>query len=41
MPRKCFAMPTLDIVRLSVNKKQRKREIAAMLVFVCTGHRNF
>jgi len=38
MPRKCVAMPTIDIVQLIVNQRQRKREIAATLVFVCTGH---
>jgi len=31
-------MPTIDIVQLIVNQRQRKREIAATLVFVCTGH---
>jgi len=40
-PRKCVAMPTIDIVQLIANQRQRKREIAATLVFVCTGHRNF
>jgi len=34
-------MPTIDIVQLIVNQSQRKREIAATLVFVCTGHWNF
>jgi len=38
IPRKCVAMPTIDIVQLIVNQRQRKREIAATLVFVCTGH---
>jgi len=28
-------MPTIDIVQLIVNQRQRKREIAATLVFVC------
>jgi len=27
-----------DIVQFIVNQRQRKREIAATLVFVCTGH---
>jgi len=27
-----------DIGHLPVNQRQRKREIAATLVFVCTGH---
>jgi len=31
-------MPTTDIVQLIVNQRQSNREIAAMLVFVCTGH---
>ena len=35
MPRKCIAMPTMDIVQLIVNQRQRKREIEATLVFVC------
>jgi len=34
-------MPTIDIVQLIGNQRQRKREIAATLVFVCTGHWNF
>jgi len=38
MPRKCVAMPTIDIVQPIVNQRQRKREIAAPLVFACTGH---
>jgi len=38
MARKCVAMPTIDIVQLIVNQRQRKQEIAATLVFVCTGH---
>ena len=28
-------MPTMDIVQLIVNQRQRKREIEATLVFVC------
>jgi len=37
--RKCVAMQTTDIVvQLIVNQRQRKREIVATLVFVCTGH---
>jgi len=31
-------MPTIDIVQLIVNQRQRQREIPATLVFVCTGH---
>jgi len=31
-------MPTIDIVQLSLNQRQRKLEISATLVFVCTGH---
>jgi len=38
MPRKCVAMPIIDIVQLFVKQRQRKWEIAAMLVFVCAGH---
>jgi len=38
MPRKCVAMPTTDIVQPIRNERQRKREIAATHVFVCTGH---
>jgi len=38
MVRKCVAMPTIDIVQLIVNQRQRKRETVATLVFVCTGH---
>jgi len=34
-------MPTTDSVQLIVNQRQRKREIAATLVFVCAGHWNF
>jgi len=34
-------MPTIDIVQGIVSQKQRKREIAATPVFVCTGHWNF
>jgi len=30
-------MPAIDIVQL-LNQRQRKREIAAALVFVCTDH---
>jgi len=30
-------MPTIHIVQLIVNQRQRKREIAATLVFVGTG----
>jgi len=41
MPRKCIAMPTIDIVQLIANVKQRKREIAATLLLICTGHWNF
>jgi len=41
MARKCVAMSTIDIVQLIVNQSQRKQEIAAMLVFVGTGHWNF
>ena len=29
MPRKCGAMPTIDIVQLILNQRQRKLEIAA------------
>jgi len=29
MPRKCVAMPAIDIVQLIVNQRQRKPEIAA------------
>jgi len=32
MPRKWVAMPTIDIVQLIVNQRQRKWEIAATLV---------
>jgi len=35
--RKCVAIPTIDIVQLIGNQRQRKWEIAATLVFVCTG----
>jgi len=38
MPKKCIAMPTIDIVQLIVNQRQRKQVIAATLVFVCTGY---
>jgi len=38
MPRKCVAMQTTDIVQLIVNQRQRKLEIAATVVLVCTGH---
>jgi len=38
MPRKCVAMPTTGIVQPIVSQRQRKREIAATLVFVYTGH---
>jgi len=38
MPRKSVAMPTKGIVQPIVNRKQRKQEITATLVFVCTGH---
>jgi len=38
MPRKCVAMPAIDIVQPILTQRQRKREIAAALVFVCTGH---
>ena len=31
-------IPTIDIVQLIVNQRQRKREMAATLVFICTGH---
>jgi len=37
--RKCVAMQ--DIAQLIVNQRQRKREIASTLVFVCIGHWNF
>jgi len=38
MPRKCVAIPTIDIVQLIINQRQRKRKIiAAILGFVCTG----
>ena len=40
MPRKCVVMPTTDIEQLIGNHRQRKYEIAATLVFVCTGHWN-
>jgi len=33
MPRE-YAVPTIDIVQLIVNQRQRKRKIAAALVFV-------
>jgi len=32
--------PNKDIVQLTVNQRQRKREMAATLVFVFTGHWN-
>jgi len=38
MPRKCVVMPTTDIEQLIGNHRQRKYEIAATLVLVCTGH---
>jgi len=38
MPKKSIAMPTIDIVQLIVNQRQRNRELAATLVFVCTCH---
>jgi len=40
MPRKCVAMPPIDIMiaQLIGNKIKKKRQIAATLVFVCTGH---
>jgi len=38
MAKKCVAMPTADIVQPIVSQRQRKREIATTLVFVCTGH---
>jgi len=34
---KCFAMQTMTL-RNSVNQRQRKREKAVTLVFVCTRH---
>jgi len=30
-----------DIAQFIVNQRQRKRERASTLVFVCTGHWNF
>jgi len=36
MPKKCIAVPTIDNVQLIANQRQRKREIAATLGFVCT-----
>jgi len=30
-----------DIAQFIINQGQRKREIAATLVFVCTGHKLF
>jgi len=33
IPRKCVAVPTIDIVQLVI-QRQRKREIAATVVFV-------
>jgi len=30
-----------DITQLVVNQRQRKREIAPTLIFVCTSHWNF
>jgi len=38
MPRNWVAMATIDIAQLIGNQRQRKREMAAALVFVCTGH---
>ena len=38
MPRKCVVMPTTDVEQLIGNQRQRICEIAATLVFVCTGH---
>jgi len=38
MPGKCVAILTTDILQLIVNQRERKSEIAATLVFVCTGH---
>jgi len=37
MPRKCDVMPAIDIAQLIVSQRQRKREMAATLVLVCTG----
>jgi len=34
-------MPTIDIVQTLGNQRERKREIAATPVFVCTSHWNF
>jgi len=34
-------MPAIDIIVLIDDQRQRKREIAATLVFVCRGHWNF
>jgi len=31
-------MPTIDIVQLIVNQRQRKQETAATIVFLCKGH---
>jgi len=38
MARKCPCNANKDIAQLIVNQKQRKGEIAATLVFVCTGY---
>jgi len=37
MARKYVAMPAIATAQL-VNQRQRKREIVATLVLVCTGH---
>jgi len=36
--RKCACNANKDIAQLIVNQRQRKQEIASILVFVCTGH---
>jgi len=41
MPRNCLAVPATDTVQLIVNQRQRKWEIAATFVLVCTGQWNF
>jgi len=38
MSRKCIAIPTIDIVQLVVNQRQRKWDIAATFVFVYAEH---
>jgi len=41
MARKCVAILTTDIVQPIASQRQRKREVATAVVFVCTSHWKF